>query len=104
MANPKKNGLAFALLNQYKAKDESADPKVYRDLAKNSIFIVTNVDPRTAAARLNVIWPEDAEATAIQTVKSASVNDGEIYNLQGVRVNASYKGVVIKNGKKMIQK
>lgn len=106
MANPKKNGLAFALLNQYKAKDESADPKEYRNLAKNSIYIVANVDPRTAADRLNIIWPEDVEegATAIQSVKNASVNEGEIYNLQGVRVNAAYKGVVIKNGKKMIQK
>jgi hypothetical protein len=105
MANPKKNGLAFALLNQYKAKDESAEIKEYRDLAKNSIYIVAKVDPRTAAARLNVIWPEDVEeATAIKSVKSAGANDGEIYNLQGVRVNAAYKGVVIKNGKKMIQK
>ena len=28
----------------------------------------------------------------------------DIYNLQGLRVNDNYKGVVIKNGKKLIQK
>lgn len=98
MANPVKNGLAFALLNQYTTS---------RNLAKNSIYVVVKkLVPAKAAARLTVIWPEDVEegATAIQSVKNASVNEGEIYNLQGVRVNAAYKGVVIKNGKKMIQK
>ena len=42
-------------------------------------------------------------ATAIQSVKKA-VADGAIYNLAGQKVNASYKGVVIKNGKKYFQK
>ena len=30
--------------------------------------------------------------------------NGAIYNLQGVRVDESYKGIVIKNGKKYLQK
>jgi len=30
--------------------------------------------------------------------------DGSIYNLQGMKVNEGYKGVVIKNGKKVINK
>ena len=45
----------------------------------------------------------DLEADAIQSVK-ATKNDGAIYNLAGQKVNASYKGVVIKNGKKFLQK
>ena len=40
--------------------------------------------------------------TAIKSVKAAKA-DGAIYNLAGQKVNASYKGVVIKNGKKYIQ-
>ena len=40
--------------------------------------------------------------TAIKSVKAAK-EDGAIYNLAGQKVNASYKGVVIKNGKKYIQ-
>ena len=44
-------------------------------------------------------------ATGIESVK-ASVNtaNGETYNLAGQKVDASAKGLVIKNGKKMIQK
>ena len=58
-----------------------------------------------AAARLNVVWLDGSEdnTTAIETVKQA-VNEGVIYNLAGQKVDANFKGVVIKNGKKMIQK
>ena len=41
-------------------------------------------------------------ADAIKSVKAAK-EDGAIYNLAGQKVSASYKGVVIKNGKKYIQ-
>ena len=41
--------------------------------------------------------------TGINSVKSV-VTDSAIYNLAGQKVNASYKGVVIKEGKKYIQK
>ena len=41
--------------------------------------------------------------TGIKPVNAEKV-DGTIYNLAGQKVNASYKGVVIMNGKKMIQK
>ena len=46
----------------------------------------------------------DLDATAIKSVKKADKADGATYNLAGQKVNASYKGVVIKNGKKFIQK
>ena len=42
--------------------------------------------------------------TAIQSVKTAKDNDGAIYNIAGQKVSASYKGLVIKNGKKYILK
>ena len=45
----------------------------------------------------------DLEADAIQAVKTVKA-DGAIYNLAGQKVNASYKGVVIMNGKKYFQK
>jgi hypothetical protein len=40
----------------------------------------------------------------IKTVKTAKAGNGLIYNLAGQRVDDSYKGLVIKNGQKMIQK
>jgi hypothetical protein len=43
------------------------------------------------------------DASNINTVKTAII-DGTRYNLAGQKVDKSYKGVVIMNGKKMIQK
>lgn len=43
-------------------------------------------------------------AAGIQAVKTVKADNGFIYNLAGQRVDANYKGVVIKNGQKMIQK
>ena len=43
-------------------------------------------------------------ATAIQTVKAAQANDGAVYNLAGQKVGNDFKGIVIKDGKKMLQK
>ena len=40
----------------------------------------------------------------IAPVKAQKAGNGLIYNLAGQRVDASYKGLVIKNGQKMIQK
>ena len=46
-----------------------------------------------------------SKTTGIDHVKTADqAGDGKIYDLSGRRVNESYKGIVIKNGKKYIQK
>ena len=46
-----------------------------------------------------------SKTTGIDHVKTADqTDDGKIYDLSGRRVNESYKGIVIKNGKKYIQK
>ena len=44
-----------------------------------------------------------SSSTGINSVKTDAEN-GAIYNLGGQQVNETYKGVVVKNGKKMIQK
>ena len=56
---------------------------------------------RCKAASINADLP-----TGIQNVKAADVKsaNGAIYNLAGQKVNENYKGIVIKNGKKFIQK
>ena len=45
-----------------------------------------------------------AGTTAIKALKTAKIGDGYIFNLAGQRVDANYKGVVIKNGQKLIQR
>ena len=47
---------------------------------------------------------EQPNATAIQGVRTTSVNtNNTIYNLSGQRVDETYKGIVIKNGRKVMQ-
>ncbi len=42
--------------------------------------------------------------TGISSVKSAAAQNGAIYNIAGQKVSASYKGLVIMNGKKYVNK
>lgn len=46
----------------------------------------------------------DVTETGITDVKYSGINDASIYNLSGQKVNANYKGVVIKDGKKILVK
>ena len=42
-------------------------------------------------------------ADAVETIKTdAKVNGGTLYNLAGQKVGKSFKGIVIKNGKKFV--
>ena len=75
--------------------------------------IWTQDDGPEVSVKIEGIWFGTAEQleyilnggeTAIQNVKAATAKDGVRYNLAGQKVNASYKGVVIMNGKKFLQK
>ena len=94
MLNPATQNLAFGKLNQYATT---------ANLPKNAVYVISNTDPQAAAGRLNVVFEDDDEATAINKVEAQKSNDGEIYNLQGVRVKSAQKGVYIINGKKVIR-
>ena len=60
----------------------------------------------TVNGHVNVIFDTDeeqSETTGIETVNVENNNDA-IYNLQGVRVNGTAKGLFIQNGKKYVVK
>ena len=57
----------------------------------------------TVVKKVQVIEKEKGTLAAIITLKTNKADD-TIYNLAGQKVNASYKGLVIKNGKKIIKK
>ena len=69
------------LLQKY-VKDEVVTPEV----AQNGKILTVN-----------------GKSTGITIIKAAQA-EASLYNLAGQRVDANYKGVVIKNGQKMIQK
>ena len=79
------------------------------DTCADAQFFIQSLRVPDAEGRLNVVWLDedgnviDGEATAIKGVKAAAEN-GAIYNIAGQKVAASYKGIVIKDGKKYIQK
>lgn len=41
--------------------------------------------------------------TGITSIRNASLSDAPAYNLQGIRVNSGYKGIVIKEGRKFLK-
>ncbi len=53
---------------------------------------------------ITLMSQEAYEAAGISAVKTSKTGNGMIYNLAGQRVDASYKGFVIKNGRKIVQK
>lgn len=62
-------------------------------------YIVLN---GASAAKYSICF--DDEATGIQTIEAASAANGAMYNLAGQRVDKAYKGIVIVNGKKYLNK
>ena len=68
-------------------------------------FVFSKADDVTIATEDGVEIYKGGGETAIQGAKVATVaGNSAIYNLAGQKVNASYKGIVIKDGKKYIQK
>lgn len=70
-----------------------------QDIPAKKGYIVLN---GASAAKYSICF--DEEATGIQTIEAASAANGAIYNLAGQRVDKSYKGIVIVNGKKYLNK
>ena len=64
------------------------------------------VEPSTPANEFTVVFEDESgEATGIQTLNAErNTLNGETYNLAGQKVNKSYKGLVISNGKKVVMK
>ena len=54
--------------------------------------------------RVNVEFIGTGETTSVETVQSSKFNDQSSYNLNGQRVGASYKGVILQNGRKVIKR
>lgn len=76
-------------------------------------YCFTACDPRTlenlplANDRIEIVTVGYVEATGIETVHDSGFKDQDsepTYNLNGQRVNDSYRGIVIQNGKKILKR
>lgn len=65
------------------------------------VTLVTTNGVYVYALTINAALPE---VTGISTINAETATDAVIYNLSGQRVDESYRGVVIKNGKKVVIK
>lgn len=62
-------------------------------------------DPENNPAKVSVLgaWLITT-TTGISNIENVKLQDGKVFNLAGQQVAKGYKGIVIKNGKKMVIK
>ena len=70
-------------------------------ITAGGFYFDTTGDATVVAGDVTIL---SGTGTAIQAAKVINIDNSTIYNLAGQKVDASYKGIVIKGGKKMIQK
>ena len=68
---------------------------------QNKNFSEGELDPQL---KLTIDPVKTSEPTGINTIKTDADVNAPVYNLAGQKVESSYKGLVIKNGKKVMQK
>jgi hypothetical protein len=93
-----KNSYAAENLIGEQFKPTTKDTKSW-DITEDCDVVVWN----TSGCHIYTLKVE-AGSTGISTVKAQKTQNNVIYNLAGQKVDAGYKGVVIVNGKKMLQK
>ena len=70
------------------------------DLAANKAYLAV---PKSSSSRISGFDLTNHDTTSIQT-RPVAHTDGALYNLYGQRVDDSAKGIVIRNGKKLIKR
>ena len=70
--------------------------------ANKAYLVLSNGFIVSDGANLRVVFAGDA--TGIANIEAAKAENGAMFNMAGQRVNGSYKGIVIKNGKKVLVK
>ena len=87
---------------------EVAVPKTYEDqewLVPETLTAASDIQiVNTNGCHLYYITVTEPGTGGVANIAVAESEDAPIYNLQGVQVDENYKGVVIKNGKKFINK
>lgn len=91
---------AYKTLNQFAYQNTNKGEEEEETAIKESKVVVGKV---YASAKQRSEFPENP-TTSISSINAVKQQDGVRYNLAGQKVDESYKGVVIMNGRKMVQK
>ena len=88
--------------------DNDAPSDFARLLIKNSKMtageIIAQMKADVGDTDMDAYYAESGEETGINAIKTTQNSNAAIYNLSGQKVSDSFKGIVIQNGRKMIQK
>lgn len=114
IGNYTKSATAGLLIGVYEATDVPVGSYALQKKGNNLGFykVAADSQPSVSARRCYLNVPESEvqvyyfdQATGIESLTPAlSTREGEMFNLQGLKVDANYKGIVIKNGKKYLKK
>ena len=80
-----------------------ADNYTHKIQGRKAYLSVDMTSAASMGAPLRVEF-DDEEVTGIEAVNCEEVENGDVYNLQGITVDSNYKGFVIKNGKKFFNR
>ena len=100
----------FAPIDSYVLQDKGNGPRFYHVGKANNFdinghaYLSEKILEGEEASGVKVLYFAGDDATAIEEVNEIAETEGAIYNLQGVQVNSSYKGIVIRGGKKFLNK
>ena len=92
----------------YFAMKKNSDPLTFATFAPGTVAIPATkaylkvLTTDLAGSRLDLVFGD--ESTGIKTMDNGQIDNGEIYNLQGQRVEKSTKGLYVVNGKKVLVK
>jgi hypothetical protein len=86
----------------FNGKPATKNITISSEAAGNKSFVMTRKSNGTNLFITKFVITRGGEA-GINTVKAVEAENGAAYNLAGQKVADGFKGVVIKNGKKMIQ-
>lgn len=113
VADPKADGTSYSFVGSYKPYDLVNDDymlyadKWWKTEAADSYKIKAfraYIKAKTPAAAKQLNLVIDGQTTGLKLNTVNGNIEGETYNIAGQRVANSYKGLVIKNGKKIIKK
>ena len=97
----------LAVYNQFNLKETVINAleatAMYTIEAMGSVY-KKNKDTDAVYQLYPITFTKTSEPTGINTIKTDADANAPVYNLAGQKVDKNYKGVVIMNGKKMIQK
>ena len=100
----------YAPVDSYVLQDKGNGPRFYHVGKANNFdinghaYLSEKILEGEEASGVKVLYFTGDDATAIEEVNEIDETEGATYNLQGVQVNNSYKGIVIRGGKKILKK